>query len=275
MHRESVEPVAPYIGGKRHLAARIVERLAEVPHEAYVEPFIGMGGVFLRRPRRAAAEVINDISRDVATLFRVLQRHYEPLMDMLRWQLTSRADFERLLAAAPSTLTDLERAARFLYLQRMAFGGKVAGRSFGVTPGAPGRFDVGKLAIVLDAVRERLAGVTIECLPWAEFIARYDRPGTLFYLDPPYWGCETDYGQGVFCQADFGQMAQILAGLQGTFLLSINDTPEVREIFGAFEMEEVSLPYSIGTARDGRPPARELFIAPAGRLRRRQGELLA
>lgn len=45
----------------------------------------------------------------------------------------------------------------------------------------------------------RLAGVIIENLPYGEFIARYDGPGVLFYLDPPYWGSEGDYGRGA-CQ---------------------------------------------------------------------------
>jgi len=39
----------------------------------------------------------------------------------------------------------------------------------------------------------KLSRVVIECLPWQEVIRRYDRPETLFYLDPPYWGCENDY----------------------------------------------------------------------------------
>ncbi|MBX9698601.1 MAG: DNA adenine methylase, partial [Acetobacteraceae bacterium] len=215
-------PVAAYLGGKKLLARRLIERIGAEPHEAYVEPFVGMGGVFQRRPFRAKAEVINDLSADVATLFRVLQRHYEALMDMLRWQLTSRAEFERLLAQEPDSLTDLERAARFLYLQRVAFGGKVAGRSFGVSVGLPGRFDVGKLGPLLEAVHERLAGVVIERLPWERLLARYDRPGTLFYLDPPYWGCEADYGQGMFAPDDFVRLAGILAGLKGRFILSIN-----------------------------------------------------
>ncbi len=148
-----------------------------------------MGGVFLRRPFRAPAEVINDAGQDVATLFRILQRHYVPFLEMLRWQVTSRAEFERLAATDAATLTDLERAARFLYLQRTAFGGKVVGQNFGVSVGLPGRFDITRLSAILEAVHERLAGVIIERLPYAEMLARYDRPDTLFHLDPPYWGC--------------------------------------------------------------------------------------
>jgi DNA adenine methylase len=57
-----------------------------------------MGGVFFRRDERPNSEVINDWSEDVSTFFRVLQRHYQPFMDMLRWQITTRAGFEKLAA---------------------------------------------------------------------------------------------------------------------------------------------------------------------------------
>ncbi|EHM03475.1 DNA adenine methylase [Acetobacteraceae bacterium AT-5844] len=234
---------APYLGGKRNLARRVIARLQAIPHTTYVEPFVGMGGIFLRRPFKARAEVINDISGDVANLFRILQRHYVPLMDMLRWQLTSRAEFERLQAANAETLTDLERAARFLYLQRTAFGGK--GRHFGVAPGIPARFDVTKLGATLEEIHERLAGVVIERLPYAQLIARYDRPETLFYLDPPYWGCEKDYGPGVFDRGDFERLAEQLAGIKGRFLLSLNDTPGVRDVFGRFDIEAVETTYTV------------------------------
>ncbi len=258
-------PPAHWIGGKRRLAARIIARLSQIPHRTYVEPFVGMGGLFFRRPTRAPAEVINDISTDVTNLFRVLQRHYVPLMDMLRWQITSRAEFERLLAARADTLTDLERAARFLYLQRAGFGGKVEGRSFGVSPRSAARFDVTKLASILEAVHERLSGVVIERLPYGPLIARYDRTETLFYLDPPYWGSEGDYGRGLFGKADFPALADQLRSLRGRFLLSLNDTPAVREAFAGFAMEEVEVSYGISREATGRRPMRELLItAPTG-----------
>ena len=111
-----VAPVAAYLGGKRNLAQLLIERIGAVPHQAYVEPFVGMGGVFLRRPFRAKAEVINDLSTDVATLFRILQRHYQALMDMLRWQLTSRAEFERLLDEVKSFCTRAHHRVQQLVL---------------------------------------------------------------------------------------------------------------------------------------------------------------
>lgn len=255
----SIRPVAGYVGGKKILARPLAERIAAVPHEIYAEVFVGMGGVFFKREAAPKVEAINDLNRDVATLFRVLQRHYQAFMDMIRWQLAGRAEFERLRAQDPDTLTDLERAARFLYLQRLAFGGKVAGRTFGAAMTQPARFDVRKLGPLLEAVHERLAGVWIECLPWSAFIERWDRPTTLFYLDPPYWGSEHYYGRELFGRGEFERLAGALKGLRGRFILSLNDVPEVRELFAWATIEPVELTYFV-SGRGGQAGAKELII---------------
>lgn len=242
---EPVQPVAAYIGGKRNLAKTIVPLIEGIKHETYAEAFVGMGGVFLRRTVKAKSEVINDYSRDVATFFRVLQCHYQPFIDHLKWQLTSRAEFSRLIDTPPRTLTDIQRAARFLYLQRLAFGGKVSGKNFGVSVGMPSRFNLTRLLPMLEDVYERLAGVVIEDLDYKEFLIRYDSPGTLFYLDPPYWGNEGDYGRDLFNRDEFAKMALILSGIKGRFILSINDKPEVRKTFAAFHQLPVTTTYTI------------------------------
>ncbi len=252
------DPVAPWLGGKRNLARRICAVIDATPCQTYAEPFVGMGGIFLRRTRRPKAEVINDRGQDVANLFRILQRHYVAFLDMLRFQLTTRAEFNRLVATDPATLTDLERAGRFLYLPRTAFGGKVSGRNFGVSRDRPGRFNLTTLEPMLEDLHTRLAGVVIECLDYQDFLRRYDGPGTFFYLDPPYWGCEADYGKALFGRDDFARLADQLAGLQGRFLMSINDVPEIREIFAWARIEPVSTTYTVGA---GARAARELLIS--------------
>lgn len=257
-----IRPVAPWLGGKRNLAKLICQRIEAIPHVTYAEPFVGMGGIFLRRASRPRAEVINDRGRDVANLFRILQRHYPQFLDTLRFQLTTRAEFERLAATDPDTLTDLERAGRFLYLQRTAFGGKVSGRNFGVDRGRPGRFNLTTLEPMLEELHARLAGVTVECLDWSDFLRRYDREDTLFYVDPPYWGCEGDYGRALFGRDHFERMAHQLAGLQGRWLLSINDVPEIRDMFAWAAIDEVTTTYTI--AANGSSPRRELLIHTCG-----------
>nr|WP_233093139.1 DNA adenine methylase [Paracoccus sp. IB05] len=219
-----------------------------------------VGGISLRRSMRPKAEVINDRSRDIANLFRILQRHYVQFLDVLKFGLTTRAEFERLVRVDPETLTDLERAARLLCLQRAAFGGKVSGRNFGVAKDRPARFNLSTLEPMLEDLHSRLAGVVIECLDWSVFIPRYDRPNTLFYVDPPYWGCEDDYGKQMFERVDFQRLADQLASMKGQFIRSLNDVPEVRAIFAAFRIDEVKTTCTINQRISSDEKAPELLI---------------
>lgn len=247
-----ITPAAGYLGGKRNLAKRVCAIIQSVDHDGYAEPFVGMGGIFFRRAARPRAEIINDISGDVTTLFRVVRRHYQAFVDEMEWLLASRAEFERLRAIDPAGLTDIERAARFLYLQRLAFGGKVVGRHFGVDSHNPARFNLARLRASLVAIRDRLQPVVIERLPYGDFIRRYDRPGMLFYLDPPYWNCEGDYGPGVFAREDFERLSAQLGQIRGKFILSINDTPGARAVFSSFPMQRVEVTYTVSTAATGK-----------------------
>jgi DNA adenine methylase len=242
-------PPAPYLGGKRNLAKRLCALIEATPHRAYVEPFVGMGGVFLRRPTAAPVEVINDLSGDVANLFRVVRRHYEPFVDELGWLMSSRAEFNRQNAIDPRLLTDIERAVRFLYLQRLSFGGRVVGRAFGVDRRSAARFNHARLRADLKALGNRLAPVTIEQLDYADLIRRYDSPTTLFFLDPPY---DETTGYGL----DFGHhayeaMAEQLGGIRGRFIMSINDTPFIRETFARFDITEIDTTWTLSTAATG------------------------
>lgn len=258
-----VNPIAPWLGGKRNLAKRLCALIDADEHTTYAEPFVGMGGIFLRRTSRPRAELINDAQKDVYNLFRVLQEHYVAFLDLLRFQITTQANFNRLVGVDPDTLTDMQRAARFLYLQRCAFGGKVSGRNFGLSTDRPGRFNLTTLESDLEALHTRLSGVTVTCLDFAEFIRRVDHKGALFYLDPPYWGCEGDYGKTLFGRERFEEMAALLARLKGRFILSLNDVPEVREIFGRFTIEEVTTTYTIAS-KGAQTDRKELVIRNYG-----------
>ncbi|MBB5515744.1 site-specific DNA-adenine methylase [Rubricella aquisinus] len=90
-------------------------------------------------------------------------------------------------------------------------------------------------------------------------IDRYDFKDALFYLDPPYWGGENDYGKGIFERDQFEAIANALRDLSGSFILSINDRQEIREIFAGFQFEECRLTYSI--ARGEGVAAKELLIS--------------
>lgn len=245
----AAEPIAPWFGGKKYLARAIIERIERIPHRCYAEPFVGMGGVFLRRTRKPKSEVINDRNGEIVNLFRVVREHADELARQFRWALSSRQEFRRLLGVSPETLTDIQRAARFAYLQRLTFGGQPAhdltpGQMGSNAPHHPARLRAERMRRLIAAAHRRLQGVNVECLDWDVFIRRFDRPWTLFYIDPPYWGHENDYGKGIFSRGDFGRMAELLRTLKGRFLLSINDRPEIRELFRGFQIEVVNTRYT-------------------------------
>ncbi len=261
---EPATPLAPWFGGKKYLAARIIERIEAIPHKCYAEPFLGMGGVFLRRCQRPRAEIVNDINGDVVNLFRMVREHPQELARQFDWASSSRAEFRRLCAVNPDTLTDIQRAARFAYLQTNAFGGKPAtdatpGQTGMVTPHHRARFSSARMRRLIEAAHRRLAHVHIDRLDWAVFLERYDREFVLFYIDPPYLGHENDYGKGLFSREDFGRMAAMLARLKGRFILSLNDTPETRETFRGFRIEAVETRYSANAKATRR--AGELLIS--------------
>lgn len=247
-----INPIAPYLGGKRLLAKTIVPIIEQIPHSIYAEPFLGMGGVFFRRTQKPKCEAINDINSEIINMFRMVEKFPDYLADMLKFKICSRAEFKRMLATPPLLLTELERAVRYLYIQKNAFGGKTFSQVFGVALERT-RFDSERIIPQIHMLHKRLAGVYIECLPYQEFIARYDRVDTLFYLDPPYWNCENDYGKGIFGKADFDELAKLLKGIKGKFIMSINDVPEIRAIFKGFHQKEVNTRYTAGTQSGKKP----------------------
>lgn len=251
------KPIIPWPGGKRRLASQILPLFDKAPHTTYVEPFAGGAALlFAREP--AKAEVLNDIDGELVRLYRCVRHHLDELVRQFRWALTSREMFKWAQLENPDTLTDIQRAARYFYLQKLCFGGKVTGRTFGVAPQSRARFDLTRIGEDLSEAHMRLAHVTIEHLPWQECMARYDRPETLFYLDPPYWRTA---GYGVpFGLEQYEAMATVMASLKGKAILSVNDHPDMRQVFAAFRCQPLRTTYKIG-GNDRPKQATELLIA--------------
>jgi len=247
--------IIPYIGGKSKLAKTIIGHFPQ--HQCYVEVFAGAGNIFFRK-EPSHTEVLNDINSDLITLYRVVKHHLEEFYRQLKWLLVSRDEFERLQQIPPETLTDIQRAARYYYLAKTAFGGKVTGQNFGYAPSSPPSFNLMRIEEDLSAAHLRLSRVYIENLPYGEILKRYDRPYSLFYLDPPYYNNEDDYGKGIFSKNDFSVICEILAKTEGKFILSINDVPEIRQIFSRFEIIPVTTQYTIG--KGNKTKAKELVI---------------
>jgi DNA adenine methylase len=221
------------------LAAEIIALFPE--HTTYVEAFAG-GAQVLFRKEPSKVEVLNDLDYEVVNLFRVCQSHYEELVRYLRFTIVSRTWFALLRATDPATLTDIQRAARFMYLQKNAFGGLIVKQNFHYGVTQPSNFNPARIPEIIEAAHRRLARVQIESLPYEQVLEKYDRPSTLHFLDPPYWNRK--WYKFNFKEDDFVALAQRLRGLKGKFVLTLDDHPSVRAIFSDFQIKRTEIFYS-------------------------------
>src|SRR5215469_4193814 len=229
-----------YIGGKNRLAKPIIEIFPK--HTTYVEPFAGGAQILFHKPP-SKVEVLNDLDGELVNLYRCAQQHYEELVRYFGYILVSREWFDLLKRSEPETLTDIQRAARYLYLLRNSYASLVANPVYHrnvVQP--PSSFNLENLPELIENAHRRLQRVQIECAPYEEVIGRFDRNTTLFYLDPPYWGRKL-YRHN-FGEADFEKLAEQLTKIRGKFVLSLNDVPEVRKLFKDFQIRGIELHYT-------------------------------
>jgi len=244
-----------WLGGKSKLASQIIERMPA--HTAYVEVFAGAAWVlFSKEPSKV--EIINDINSELVNFYRVVKHHRPAFIEQLDGQLIARDEFMRFLCTPPDVLTDIQRAARFYYVSKMSFGARVSSPSFGVAATGAPRLNLTTLDADIASAEVRLKRVFVENLPYETVLTRFDKSGTLFYIDPPYWGCEGDYGRNIFDRDDFSKLASLLASLKGKFILSLNDVPGVRSTFGRFKIESVKTTYSASSK--GVTAANEVLI---------------
>jgi len=247
-------PIIPWMGGKRRLAQPILELFPA--HECYVEAFCGAAAIYFTK-QPSDVEVLNDINGELVNLYRVIQHHVEEFARQFKWALSSRQVFEWEQLKDPRTLTDIQRAARFYYLQKHSFGGRVDGQNFGTATTSGPRLNLLRLEEELSQAHLRLYGTYVENLPWADVVARYDRPHTLFYLDPPYWETE---GYGVeFGFENYLRMAELARTVKASMVISINDHPKIRETFSGLHMESLGITYTVGGGGSG-GQAKELLL---------------
>lgn len=255
MTYQTHHPIVPWLGGKRRLAKSILPLFPA--HTCYVEPFAGAAALFfLKEP--SETEVLNDINGELVNLYRVVRHHLEELVRQFKWALVSREMYKWLQATPTETLTDVQRAARFYFLQKCAFGSRLVGATFGTaTMGGP-RLNLLRIEEELSQAHLRLARTFVEHLPWAKCLERYDRPHSLFYMDPPYWGTE---GYGVpFELEEYQRMAEAMRALKGRAIVSVNDIPEMRAAFKGFPTQRLEIRYTTGRADGKRKVSGELVI---------------
>lgn len=227
---EPVPPPVTWFGSKSRLVKEIVKHFPE--HQTYVDVFGGSGAVLLGK-KPSKVEVYNDLNRKMTSLFNVLsdKRKTQELVRRLELTPYSRDEFKSAAASVDDECDEIELARLMIVVQRQSHGGLAKQWSYCVDASAGGysasvrKFHAGIER--LPNVQARMRKVQIENLCFTDLIPRYDRPGTLFYLDPPYVPDTRINGQyeNEMTIEDHHALVDLLLSSSGMFVLSGYKTP--------------------------------------------------
>lgn len=214
-----------WVGGKKALRDEIVARFP-LDYKRYIEVFGGGGWVLFHKNPGKDFEVYNDFNSNLVNLYRCVREHPDELKAELEFMLNSRLDFEymKYMLHNKAVLPDIRRAAYYYALIRYSYASSVD--SFGSQP-----HSMWKNFPLIYAASKRLQNVVIENKDCVKLINQYDRPESFFYADPPYYETENYYEGGGFGRGDHARLADRLCTIQGKFLLSYNDCPEIRALY--------------------------------------------
>ncbi len=263
-------PALRYHGGKWMLADWIIGHFPD--HRIYVEPFGGAGSVLFRK-RRSYSEVFNDLDSLIVNFFRVLRDQPDDLIRKIELTPFSRQEYTDARADVDDPV---ESARQIAILSGMGFGSSAATRQHKsgfrnhatrdrITPA----HDWATYPVALRKIVERIRGVIIENRPATEVIKIFDRPETLFYIDPPYLpslrNSRFEYRHEM-TEEDHIELAEILRATKGEVVLSGYASPLYDELYSGWEKRG-----KVSQKASGTSAIESLWIKNIGR--RRQGSL--
>jgi DNA adenine methylase len=242
----------PRMGGKSRLRKTIIPMIPE--HVCYTEAFFGHGWVFFGK-EMSKVEVINDKDQELINLFKMIKHHPKEIERLIKYEVSGRDWFHEHKEAKVSHLTEIQRAVRYIYTVSQSFASKGMSYGYGTnTRPSPQIFDTSKLG----KLKERLRNTYIENVSFEEIFSRYDRAHTFHFVDPPYY--QTDGYKDKFGLEEHLKLRDLLKNIQGKFLLTINDHPEVRQWYEDFHVIETKVNYSVAKKQTARKKYNELII---------------
>ena len=230
-----VKPIVSWAGGKSRLLKYLLPLVPKA--ECYVEVFGGGAALLLARERTTPNEVWNDVHGDLVNLFRQAKYHPEELCRELEFLTGSREEFASFLQQPG--ITEIQRAARWFYLNRCSFGGQC--QSFGTGKRSGGASHSSKEGWVenIRSFSRRFDKVCIESLDWKKCVQQYEAPETFFFFDPPYVNSsKTIYD--AWHPEKMMELREVIDGLKGSFLLTTCDSPQSRAIFSGLKIKGIT-----------------------------------
>jgi DNA adenine methylase len=270
--RMHARPIVKWAGGKSKL---LTELLPRVPSEirTYAEPFAGGAALFFAlasdSERRLGRAVLCDQNEELVACYRAVKADPAAVIGALEVYRYDEDLFYEVRERSTARMTDTQRAARFIYLNKTCFNGLWRVNSKGKFNVPFGRYDNPRIIDAKGLVAASKA-LALADLRVGDFAAatRGLGGGDFVYFDPPYDPASetsdfTAYARGGFSQTDQERLADEMRRLRGDgvfVMLSNADTRKLRDLYIDFTVHSMKAPRSINSVAERRGMARELLV---------------
>jgi DNA adenine methylase len=269
------KPIVKWAGGKRRLLPALV---AHVPRRmrTYVEPFAGGAALFFHLATSTShvfeRAVLADRNPELVALYRAVKADVEAViaaLSVLKARPDRRELFYSLREADTQRMTDVDRAARFVFLNRTGYNGLWRVNSRGVFNVPYGRYKDPKIvdADRLRAAARALARAELLHADFGDALRDLHR-SDFVYFDPPYVPVSKTAAFTAYAREGFGpreqeRLASVMRELKKRgvrALLSNAGTESARELYKGFRVEEVRAPRAINSVASKRGEVGELLV---------------
>lgn len=251
-----IDPLKPPFcrqGNKYTLRNRIIPLFPE--HTTYVEPFAGSSAIFFNKPK-AEKNVLNDLDKQTIESYKILKK--APLeREKYRQDLNTLPKLKRFFDNHSDSVADQ------LFYNKIRTCNGFSGLPANMSNRIYKAFNPIKMLDLLDEYQDKLRGVVLSNQDYEKVIKKYDSPTTLFFIDPPYEETFKNFGYAEDEGFDFDRLAEVLRGIKGHFLMTINNSPRIRKIFREFHQKPVKVQTGWGNMSQSKKGQfrKELFIA--------------
>ena len=236
--------------GRKRPIRDVILRKAPKDFTTYVEPFVGSGDIYYYMGLDPSVKaVINDLDPMIAQSHKIIKSN--PSIENIQKYKMSLAESQAFVNKSHSS--PLDKLAKNLMLLCGTFGGYTGRDKLAKTVG------VAEKMKKIPAIAEYMANTTITQQDYKTVFKNHDSAGTFTYLDPPYEDSDKLYAKSAI---DFEEMARLIKSAKGKVMLSINDSPNIREIFKGLNISKVSVRGggATGTSGIGKKERAELII---------------
>lgn len=224
------------MGGKSNIKNEIIDLFpSNYTNMVYVEPFVGGGNILLAK-ETSRKEVINDIDKDLMIIYKGFKKYDKDKILNAINGVYNKKDFIKIREEDNTIKDGFKKFVNKFLIIRLSFYGK--GNSFNSRHG-----DVEKISMSGNNF-DRLKDVKMYNTDYGKVIEKYNNPDTFLYLDPPYEDSNSShYKHHAF---DFERLKQTLDHFRGKFLLSINDSKYIRDLFKDYNISTIQTSYIRG-----------------------------